>query len=281
MSSLPIAIGVLQGLSRLNVFKYLSPAGVPPVTTTPYRPPNWSKGPQPTSITVVQKATGSTVEHRLTAPDGTPISGNSTTPTNTQLTPPASTTYFFDAVISADHYTALRLTEHPVQSGASITDHAYAVPARVVLEIGMSDVMDSFVHGQYATSKSKSVSAYQTFVNIQKSRLPLQLTTHLQNYATMLIEDIRAADTNATFTGLKATIVLREIILATVSTTTVSARPDQSGITNKGTVQPAPVDPATFTSHVIIPPTSKLPPTNPNPQWNSNALAPGGTHFKF
>ena len=241
--------------------------------TQTWRPPGWSK-PKLTSVTVTTPATVTNTSSSISDPTtGTPISGGSaatggTTKPNTQA---SSTTYFFDSEPAVDHYTRLQITDHPVQSGASITDHAYAVPARVVLEVGMSDAMSSYTQGQYASNASKSVSAYQTFVTLQQGRQPLTLTTHLQTYQNMLIEEIRAADTKETVAGLKMTIVFRQIIIAQVSTQQAqSARPNSSNSTSPGTEQPGTVSPSTVGQHTT-PSNSTPAPTNPN--WSSDPFA--------
>ena len=59
----------------------------------------------------------------------------------------------------------------------------------------------------------------------------------------MLIETITTPDDYKTMYGLRATIILREIIVVRTSTVTLpdstSAAPQKTGDTNKGTVQPA------------------------------------------
>jgi len=146
--------------------------------------------------------------------------------------------YFFDAVIRAEHTQSLRVTEHPVQTGACIVDHAYQMPARLTLEIGMSDAMDTFMNGQFSGDITKSVSAYQTLLDIQSSKKPLQVVTRLNVYDNMVIEHIHAADDFKTLYGLRAMVSLRQIITAQVSTETVSVRPQASGQSNSGVAQP-------------------------------------------
>lgn len=150
--------------------------------------------------------------------------------------------YFFDAVLKADHSSTTKITEHPIQNGASISDHAYMLQDRLVLEIGMSDCMDSFVNGQFSNSNSKSVSAYQVLKNIQSTFQVLTIVTRLTSYKNMLIESINAPDDVKTKDGLKATVNFKQIFLADVNTNFISARPQittKSGTTSK---QPLPVD---------------------------------------
>lgn len=149
--------------------------------------------------------------------------------------------YFFDAVLRADHNTSLRITEHPVQTGAALTDHSFQIPARLTLEIGMSDVMDSFLQGQYTPGAGKSVSAYQTFLALQSARTPLTVVTRLNTYTNMLIRNIDTPDTNKTYYGLRATISLKQILMAYVATqAAVPAAAQQQSVaqTVKGSTQP-------------------------------------------
>lgn len=280
MSSLTVLPGAIAQL-----FSSSPPSLIPPDTTIPYRPPQWSSKPQQYSLSVTQQVQlpATRVQSRIST-------GQIIPPTTTPATTSAVTTiYYFDAVVSADHRTSLEITRHPVQSGNSIVDHAYSVPARVVLEIAMSDAIDSFVHGQYATNQSKSISAYQTFEALRKSRLPMTLSTRLQQYSNMLIKEIHAPDTNATVAGLKVTIVFEQITLALVSTQTISVRPDQSQSTNSGNIQPTTVDAAVQAQHVQTQFSQSNVQTAakqansayaefPNPRWCSNS-GNGGLPF--
>jgi hypothetical protein len=133
--------------------------------------------------------------------------------------------YFFDAVLKIDHTSTIKITEHPVQNGANTADHAFKLPDRVVLEIGMSDCMDAYISGQFSGHKSKSISAYQTLRNLQLSFTPLELTTRLENYKNMLIEQISTPDDFKSLTGLKCTITLKQLITGEVDTVLVSSRP--------------------------------------------------------
>lgn len=146
--------------------------------------------------------------------------------------------YFFDAVLREVHETGLRITEHPVQSGANIVDHSFIIPARLILEIGMSDVMASYVTGQFSSASTKSVSAYQTLLSLQASRKPLIVTTMLNSYKNMLIESMNAPRDSRSRYGLRVTVTLRQILTAKVTqtSTTDSSRSQATDTTNKGTV---------------------------------------------
>jgi hypothetical protein len=206
-----------------------------------YRPLNWANQPQLYSMT-------------CTLPAPTPSTGsnnNQSATTNPQTQSP--TTYYFDATLRVEHTQELVCTEHPVQVGPAIVDHAYLRPARVVLEVGMSDAMQSFSSSQYTGGKSKSVSAYQTFKQIQSARVPITLSTRLDTYQNMVLEDVRGTEDSRTFRGFRGSLHFRQIISASVSQTTVSVRPDQTDSTNEGTKGVLPVDPTTSGAVATIP----------------------------
>lgn len=149
--------------------------------------------------------------------------------------------FFFDAFLRIDHTTKLRITEHPVQTGASISDHAYLEPAEVVMEVGMSDAMEGLVSSQFTGGWSRSVKAYEVLAELQKLRIPLQMTTRLKVYQNMLIETLTVPDDYKTLYSLRCTVTLREIIVAEVKTVQLSAKGQTTGNTQRG--EPEPVNP--------------------------------------
>ena len=128
-------------------------------------------------------------------------------------------TYVFDAVLKVEHNPTRRITEHPVQTGANITDHSYQLPNHVSFEIGMSDAMDSYLWGQWDNGGplAKSVVAYQKLVEIQNSGLPVTLQTRLAQYKNMVIENIFAPEDYTTFNSLKCKVHFKEIMTAGVT----------------------------------------------------------------
>lgn len=150
--------------------------------------------------------------------------------------------YYFDAFLRIDHTSKLSITEHPVETGANITDHAFLEPAEVVMEIGMSDAAKSIVSGQFSGKQSRSVTAFQLLKELQQQRIPLQITTRLGTYKNMLVETISAPDDYKTLYGLNATVTFREILIATTKTVKISARANVTDSTNKGNVEPVKVN---------------------------------------
>ena len=146
--------------------------------------------------------------------------------------------YFFDAIRRVEHHQELVITKHPVQGGAAITDHAYLNPAKVVLEISMSDAVAMYNAGEYTGDTSKSVAAYSKFLMLQKNRVFLQLVTRIRKYNNMLISSISPIEDPTTGYSLNATIAFDEILMGNISTLKVSAKSMTDVITQGGSLQP-------------------------------------------
>jgi len=157
----------------------------------------------------------------------------------------SSTTYYFDAILRTEHEDSLTKSQQPIQAGASITDNAYNNPSMLRVEIGMSDSMDSYTAGQWTSASTKSVSAYQTLLQLKEQVVILTIQTKLRTYSNMLVQHIRAIDDFRTRTALRALVTFEEILTGTVTSTpnSVSARPNQNGNSPQGGVLPQPVPP--------------------------------------
>ena len=248
----------LAGLMTWKLYTYLNkPSPIVPTDQGPWRPPEWKNLPSNMEQLVYLRAN---IAQKIEGTDYFPAS---------------TLGYFFDAIIREDHASTLRITEHPVQTGANIVDHAYQIPAHLTLEIGMSDAMDSLVLGQWSSEPStyisgKSVSAYKKLKELQKSRLPLIVQTRLERYENMLIENISSPVDNSTVFGLKATITFRQIITAMVREEKVSIRPQISKETPLGTQQPTAPTASIIKSHDMWSiPKSSLP-----DGWGAGPMSP-------
>lgn len=229
-----------------SVINLTSPgtSNAPPVAAGgPWRPPQWSQQPK-YSLTYTPPASGS----------------NPATPV----------TLFFDGVLRVSHQSISRATRHPVQSGASMGDHVYEEPDMVVLEVGISDAMQSYQSGQYTSASSKSVSAYQTFRQLKALRVPITVNTRLRQYTNMYIEELSAEETWRTATSSRPVIRFGQLILGTIAVNTISARPDQNNTTSIGSKSTQNV-PGSITNTSLQNPAV---PGQAQPQWNSNTKLP-------
>lgn len=148
--------------------------------------------------------------------------------------------WFFDAYLKMDHTSRLTITDHPVQAGAAISDHAFLQPRELSMDVAMSNVNESFVPGQFSGGYSRSVQAFNVLKKLQELRVPIQVHTRLGLYQNMLIEVLTAPDDFTTLDGLRCTVTFREILVAQVTTVQISARPEVTDNAKRG--QPEPID---------------------------------------
>jgi len=122
--------------------------------------------------------------------------------------------FTFDAVLSTEHKGSVTVTSHPVQFGASVTDHAINDPDEVMLSIGMTDAMEN-------VGANHSVNAFTQLRAIKEARRPVTLVTRLGSYENMLITSLSAPDDYTTMNALKAQIIFTGIEVVQVGVVTV------------------------------------------------------------
>lgn len=139
---------------------------------------------------------------------------------------------FIDVVISEEHTASMEIAEHPVESGAKISDHAWRTPYSVRLE----SVIDA----------SRAVASYQQLLAVQAKAEPFSLVTGLKVYSNMLIKEIVATRDKDHGRVLKFEATLQEVIIVSTESS-ASAKGETSSdkakeTTNRGQVsarQPA------------------------------------------
>lgn len=174
---------------------------------------------------------------------------------------------YFDGILRTEHMSRVRPTQYPVQTGVTMTDHALIEPAELTIEVMMTDTSTQFYYSNssiinliYNSNKwlrqtysglfaglpctppilggdygeGHSVNAWKALKAMQLSRVPITVDTRLGTYNNMIIEELSAPDDYQTYHALKATVRMRQIIVADVAETTTSARSAASEETNSG-----------------------------------------------
>lgn len=169
-----------------------------------YRPVNWDRGGYPDATSKIFMQTRSNISEIVKTEAGESEYG-----------------WFFDAFITESHTGSVTVTEHPVQSGANISDHAYNMPDKLTLQISVSDSMDCVITNQFNLGATKSVSAYQVIRILKENRMPVSVRTRLYYYRNMIIDSVSVTDDYKSATGLNCTVGLRQIMMAEVEAETV------------------------------------------------------------
>lgn len=143
----------------------------------------------------------------------------------------------FDAVFSEQHDNTLEVTDNPVESGVVITDHAFMLPTKVVIQAGVSDLLlRELPSDKYASSISRSRRAYELLLELQKRAEPFDVVTGLKVYKNMLCLNLRAEQDKDTAYILGFTAELREVII--VSTQVVKYPQRRAGKTTRQASKP-------------------------------------------
>jgi len=141
-------------------------------------------------------------------------------------------------VIRESHADELEITDHPIQLGAAITDHAYKKPSELTIECGWSDsppsknLLESVktIAGSLSNigsvltgaAPSQSRAMYDLLLKLQASRTLLAVTTGKRMYQNMLIKSLSVATEPDTENVLMVTAVLREVFIVSTQTATIS-----------------------------------------------------------
>lgn len=146
--------------------------------------------------------------------------------------------YFFDGFLDVSHSVNTVITSHQVQKGANISDHAYVEPVEVTMTVKMSDAMSGMKESQFqGISYTRSTAAYKILREIQKQRLAFQIHTRIETYQNMMITGLSVQDDLDNLNGLKCTVTMKELLVASEKTVKISKREQVTTTNNAGTVQ--------------------------------------------
>lgn len=128
------------------------------------------------------------------------------------------------------HYDELCITDHPVEQGAQITDHAFKRPAEVIIRAGWSNSgTQSVISGLSEVAQLLSTQAlsftditapfnfseqvYQQLLNLQATRLPFQIITGKRTYQNMLMRSLAVTTDEKTENALFVTAICRQVLI--------------------------------------------------------------------
>ncbi|KFC07593.1 putative bacteriophage protein [Trabulsiella guamensis ATCC 49490] len=144
-------------------------------------------------------------------------------------------------VVTEKHSDTLEITEHPVEVGAAVADHAYKRPSEVVMEVGFAgggSLLD-FASNLTATGLLglSPQETYQEILNLQDSRVPFDVVTGKRLYNNMLIRALEVTTDKTTENVLSAIITLREVIISQTQQVTVADKKDMKDGVSTSSVQ--------------------------------------------
>lgn len=151
------------------------------------------------------------------------------------------------------HHDELEITEHPVEQGAAIADHAFKRPAEVIIRcmwsnspggpggligaaVGVGATLGGPIIGNVLAAGSTIRAAqslltgnaadqvkqiYQKLLALQVQRIPFDVSTGKRNYKNMLFRSLAIETNPKTENALSVVAVCRQVILVSVQTITV------------------------------------------------------------
>jgi hypothetical protein len=128
-----------------------------------------------------------------------------------------------DVTIEERHEDALVITQHPVETGSSITDHAYKLPAKLTIRCGWSNASMGALYGTVLSLLDGSFdsdyvrSIYSKFLTLQQTRSLVDVETGKRSYTNMLISRLSVVTDDKTENVLMMTCELQEILMASTS----------------------------------------------------------------
>lgn len=136
-----------------------------------------------------------------------------------------------DVVIEEVHEDESVITQHPVEEGVIISDHAYDKPAEVVLTYGwsMSSPQNSDQEGDAFLR-----NVYQSLLQLKVQHQPFKIFTGKRLYQNMLVQAIHVTTDKATENFLYVKITCQEVIMTStqnvqLSDASVQALPSKTG----------------------------------------------------
>lgn len=123
----------------------------------------------------------------------------------------------------------LVITEHPVQYGAEITDHAYKKNPTLSMRVQFNE----------ADTNAPLDETYRRMLELQNSRVPFEVVTGKRLYDNMLFQSLTCTTDRSTSNVLSITAQLKQIKIVSVMVTAVPPRSKQAQPGRTGSVENA------------------------------------------
>lgn len=146
-----------------------------------------------------------------------------------------------DVAVEEIHSDDLIITEHPVEQGAAISDHAFKKPAEVSLRYGWSD-SSAIINTLFGGRTISVQEVYNKLLTLQESREPFDLITGKRAYNNMLIVSLKVETNIMTNDVLYVSAICRQVIIVPTFLTTAAPVEDQANPEVTGTVEVLPVE---------------------------------------
>jgi hypothetical protein len=129
----------------------------------------------------------------------------------------------------------IEITDHPVETGAPIADHAYRKPSELIMRLGWSNSAALRIAGIALPFASQGLvtavtslgerdyitETYKELIDLQRSLEPFEVVTGKRVHRNMLIRSISATTDGTTENVLMAQVRMREVLIVEAAARTV------------------------------------------------------------
>jgi hypothetical protein len=139
-------------------------------------------------------------------------------------------------VMEEVHEDKLQITQHPIETGTPVTDHAFPLPYTVEIRCGWSN--------STAATEGFVQAVYQQLLALQAARQPFSIRTGKRQYSSMLMASVAIKTDADTEFALMVDILAQQIVITNTQTVAASTAPmsngsasiGSAGVTNPGVV---------------------------------------------
>jgi hypothetical protein len=126
-----------------------------------------------------------------------------------------------DAAVSVQHQSEVDVTDHPVEDGSSISDHARTKPLTVTIE---GIVSDTSTRLEDERGEKFSDQAYASLKNLRDTHKLIQIVTPRETYTDMILQSLSIPENAQTGEALRFTAIFKQIriVKSKVTTQTVT-----------------------------------------------------------
>jgi hypothetical protein len=135
-----------------------------------------------------------------------------------------------DCTLEERHTDRLQVTQHPVELGANISDHAFMLPFELSLRYGFSN--STFFDPIYVQT------IYQLLRGLQQTRIPFDIITGKRVYDSMLLLEISTSTDARTEDALMVELHCQQVLIVSTSVAVIGpTAAQQSPEQTAGTLQ--------------------------------------------
>lgn len=163
---------------------------------------------------------------------------------------------FADVTIEEKHKDELQITEHPVETGTPISDHAYKEPPELTMKVGWSESagkLNGIVGNTILSETTGLVAVYETLQALQDNHVRLIVSTGKRLYTNMLIKSLSCTTDMQSENSLMIDITFKKVVITQTRDTVVFVENIQSpeaigSVQDGGVVQAKPVSESVLAS---------------------------------